>query len=92
MKAVAEEFSALVTCFLNRIDDDGDKTTKNYDSRPRFQIRCFNCVAEVNICGHAISIWSCERQRVRVPQLIWTVDCEKNIQISGVRGSIKNVE
>ncbi|OVA05519.1 Phenazine biosynthesis PhzF protein [Macleaya cordata] len=49
LKAVAREFNTPVTCYLTPIQD----SEKNTQSNPRFRLRWFTTVAEVELCGHA---------------------------------------
>ncbi|XVF72438.1 hypothetical protein PTKIN_Ptkin12aG0121300 [Pterospermum kingtungense] len=46
LQAVAAEFNINVTCYLTQIKDS---TLAN----PRYRLRWFSTVAEVNLCGHA---------------------------------------
>ncbi|KAL3746170.1 hypothetical protein ACJRO7_015163 [Eucalyptus globulus] len=48
LQAVAREFNISITCFLTRVAASGTE-----DSSPRFRLRWFTPVAEVNLCGHA---------------------------------------
>ncbi|KAJ1405127.1 Phenazine biosynthesis PhzF protein [Sesbania bispinosa] len=47
LQAVAAEFNISETCYLTRIHND------NGTSNPRFRLRWFTPVVEVNLCGHA---------------------------------------
>ncbi|KAG6528375.1 uncharacterized isomerase BH0283-like isoform X2 [Zingiber officinale] len=53
MQSVAKEFNAPVTAFLSRAVDVGSDGPTNGVAGPRFNIRWFTSVLEVNICGHA---------------------------------------
>ncbi|KAI3831312.1 hypothetical protein MKX03_034098 [Papaver bracteatum] len=56
LQAVAMEFNISETCYLTRIhnhDDDRDQETDDSKSNPRFHLRWFTPVAEVELCGHA---------------------------------------
>ncbi|XVE77762.1 hypothetical protein DITRI_Ditri13aG0088800 [Diplodiscus trichospermus] len=46
LQAVAAEFNINVTCYLTRITDSNSPN-------PRYRLRWFTPVAEVNLCGHA---------------------------------------
>ncbi|XP_030458888.1 uncharacterized protein LOC115679434 isoform X1 [Syzygium oleosum] len=48
LQAVAREFNISITCFLTRVAASGTD-----DLSPRFHLRWFTPVAEVNLCGHA---------------------------------------
>ncbi|KAJ8900545.1 hypothetical protein K2173_025322 [Erythroxylum novogranatense] len=48
MQSVATEFNFSETCYLTRIVDSDNAT-----SNPRFRLRWFTPVAEVELCGHA---------------------------------------
>lgn len=52
MQAVAREFNVSVTCFLTRAPAAAASSGTD-DSSPRFHLRWFAPVAEVNLCGHA---------------------------------------
>ncbi|CAH2042947.1 unnamed protein product [Thlaspi arvense] len=49
LQAVAAEFNLSETCYLSRISD----SESNSATTPRFRLRWFTPVAEVDLCGHA---------------------------------------
>ncbi|XP_023886603.1 uncharacterized protein LOC111998745 [Quercus suber] len=51
LQAVAAEFNISMTCYLTRLTDPGSDSLKS--PNPRFHIRWFTPVAEVELCGHA---------------------------------------
>ncbi|XP_075639801.1 uncharacterized protein LOC142611602 [Castanea sativa] len=51
LQAVATEFNISMTCYLTRLTDTGSDSLKS--PNPRFHIRWFTPVAEVELCGHA---------------------------------------
>ncbi|XP_050265157.1 uncharacterized protein LOC126709106 [Quercus robur] len=51
LQAVAAEFNISMTCYLTRLTDTGSDSLKS--PNPRFHIRWFTPVAEVELCGHA---------------------------------------
>ncbi|CAL5353828.1 unnamed protein product [Camellia sinensis] len=55
LQAVATEFNLSETCYLTRItDSDSDTQDSSHStSNPRFRLRWFTPVAEVQLCGHA---------------------------------------
>ncbi|XP_057964465.1 uncharacterized protein LOC131155395 [Malania oleifera] len=52
--AVAREFNVSETCYLTRITDSESQTGDSPDCilNPRFRLRWFTPVTEVNLCGH----------------------------------------
>ncbi|KAI7984104.1 putative isomerase BH0283 [Camellia lanceoleosa] len=55
LQAVATEFNLSETCYLTRITDSDCQTqdSSHSTSNPRFRLRWFTPVAEVQLCGHA---------------------------------------
>ncbi|GMP91070.1 hypothetical protein CsSME_00041926 [Camellia sinensis var. sinensis] len=55
LQAVATEFNLSETCYLTRITDSDSQTqdSSHSTSNPRFRLRWFTPVAEVQLCGHA---------------------------------------
>ncbi|THG12720.1 uncharacterized protein LOC114287594 [Camellia sinensis] len=55
LQAVATEFNLSETCYLTRITDSDSETqdSSHSTSNPRFRLRWFTPVAEVQLCGHA---------------------------------------
>ncbi|XP_062019803.1 uncharacterized protein LOC133736362 isoform X2 [Rosa rugosa] len=51
MQALAAEFNLSETCYLTRLNGSGH--SPSLTSRPRFKLRWFTPVAEVELCGHA---------------------------------------
>ncbi|KAF3967507.1 hypothetical protein ACB098_10G080300 [Castanea mollissima] len=51
LQALATEFNISMTCYLTRLTDTGSDSLKS--PNPRFHIRWFTPVAEVELCGHA---------------------------------------
>ncbi|XP_010047895.1 uncharacterized isomerase BH0283 isoform X2 [Eucalyptus grandis] len=47
LQAVAREFNISITCFLARVAASGTE-----DSSPRFRLRWFTPITELNLCGH----------------------------------------
>ncbi|KAI8522870.1 hypothetical protein RHMOL_Rhmol13G0030700 [Rhododendron molle] len=52
LQGVAVEFNISDTAYLTRITDP-DSETRESTTNPRFRLRWFTPVAEVNLCGHA---------------------------------------
>ncbi|PON63908.1 Phenazine biosynthesis protein, partial [Trema orientale] len=54
LQSVAAEFNLSVTCYLTRITESEEPhDSPNHSSIPRFRLRWFTPVAEVELCGHA---------------------------------------
>ncbi|PON78231.1 Phenazine biosynthesis protein [Trema orientale] len=53
LQLVATEFNISETCFLTRITGSEGHDSPNESSIPRFRLRWFTPVAEVELCGHA---------------------------------------
>ncbi|XP_054803455.1 uncharacterized protein LOC129306747 isoform X1 [Prosopis cineraria] len=54
LQAIAAEFNISETCYLTRIaESEGPPHLINASSNPRFRLRWFTPVCEVELCGHA---------------------------------------
>ncbi|TKY52605.1 catalytic protein [Spatholobus suberectus] len=54
LQGVAAEFNISVTCYLTRITESHHNLNSFHGtSNPRFHLRWFTPVAEINLCGHA---------------------------------------
>ncbi|RVW54856.1 putative isomerase BH0283 [Vitis vinifera] len=53
LQALAMEFNISETCYLNRITEPEALDSSTTILTPRFRLRWFTPVAEVNLCGHA---------------------------------------
>lgn len=53
LQSVASEFNLSETCYLTRIDLESARGSPNAALHPRFRLRWFTPVTEVELCGHA---------------------------------------
>ncbi|KAL5864060.1 hypothetical protein ACOSQ3_001574 [Xanthoceras sorbifolium] len=53
LQAVAREFNISETCYLTRLTDSDSDDSSIGTLNPRFRLRWFTPVAEVELCGHA---------------------------------------
>ncbi|XP_020226686.1 uncharacterized protein LOC109808205 [Cajanus cajan] len=54
LQSVAAEFNLSVTCFISRITESHHNLNSLHGtSNPRFSLRWFTPVTEINLCGHA---------------------------------------
>ncbi|KAF3436319.1 hypothetical protein FNV43_RR23411 [Rhamnella rubrinervis] len=53
LQSVATEFNISETCYLTRITESDPHLSPDESSNPRFRLRWFTPVAEVELCGHA---------------------------------------
>ncbi|KAL5561652.1 hypothetical protein UlMin_031399 [Ulmus minor] len=53
LQSVAAEFNISETCYLTRITESDPHDSPNGNAIPKFRLRWFTPVAEMNLCGHA---------------------------------------